>query len=74
MKRKNPNEPNGWTFIVGGGRTIKDGKAHWPDCVAVFMPRQRAYDILHSLAVQLGEQELDEISLSWCGALEADDA
>ena len=74
MKRKNLDEPNGWTFIVGGGRTIKDGKAHWPDCITVFMPRLRAYDILHSLAVQLSDQESDEISLSWCGALEDDDA
>ena len=69
MKRKNPSEPNGWTFIVDGDRTIKDGR---PDCITMFMPRRRAYDVLHSLAIQLGDQESDEISLSWCGSIEAD--
>ena len=71
MKHKAPDEPNGWTFVAGGGETIADGKPHWPDCVTVFMDRKHAFRALASLASQLEDQ--DEVSLWWCGSLEHDD-
>ena len=70
MKRKKPDEANGWTFVAFGGQTTVNGKPHWPDCLTFFIPRYHAYDVLASLAIQLQDKDYDEVAISWCGSME----
>ena len=61
-----------FTFeIGGGGKIIKRGKSHWPDCVHIKMSRYRAFRIVASIINQLQNDE-DEIIITNCGKLEED--
>lgn len=56
--------------INADGKVIK-GKSYWPDCLNVSMPRFYAWEIIHSLLVQLRSSEITVI-FSHCGKLEYD--
>ena len=73
MERKHADRPNSWDFTYGGGRTIENGKAHWPDCLTIWLPRNRALEVIGQLASQLQHDSEAEVSLSFCGEIEQDD-
>lgn len=73
MERKRVDEPNGWDFTYLGGRTIENGKSHWPDCLTVWLDRQRALEVVAQIVTALQDGERDEIGISLCGELEESD-
>lgn len=56
MERKNPDEPNSWSFEQLGGMVLKDGKSHRPDVMDVWMDRREALRVIRSLAHQLTDE------------------
>ena len=74
MERKKPDAPNGWDFTVGGGRVVEDGKPHWPDCLTLWLRRDKALAAISSLAKQLIAEDAMYFALTYCGELEVEDA
>lgn len=58
-------------FDISAGRIIKQGKAFWPDCLNLFIPRHRALDMAIQLLRQI-ENNDEQIYLSFMGKLEYD--
>ncbi|GAF91903.1 unnamed protein product [marine sediment metagenome] len=58
-------------FKVSGGAEIIDGKSNWPDCFNLSIPDFHAWELVHSLLVQLrrGEKNIEH---GFCGKLEYD--